>query len=41
MTYFVETNLAAPVYAWYQTIDGDICDSGIVAGCSFSNLTYN
>jgi hypothetical protein len=41
MTYFVTSELQTPVYDWYSTIDGDICDSTVITGCSFSNLTYN
>ena len=33
--------IQAPVYAHYETVDGDICDSAVVLGCAFSNLTYN
>ena len=29
------------VYSHYKTVDGNICNSAVVSGCSFSNLTYN
>jgi len=41
MTYFMNTQIQAPIYAHYSTVDGDICDSTVITGCSFSNLTYN
>jgi hypothetical protein len=40
-TYFVTNEIAAPVYAHYSTVDGNICNSQTILGCSFSNLTYN
>jgi hypothetical protein len=30
-----------PVYTHYSTVDGDICDSIVIQGCSASNITYN
>jgi hypothetical protein len=37
----MNNEIQAPVYAHYQTVDGNICNSGIITACSFSNLTYN
>jgi len=37
----MNNEIQAPVYAHYQTVDGNICNSGLITACSFSNLTYN
>lgn len=41
VTEFMVTQVQAPVYDHYSTVGELICDSVIVSGCSFSNLTYN
>ena len=38
---FMNEQVGGAVYSHYSTVDGNICDSQVITGCSFSNLTYN
>lgn len=38
---FMNEQVGGSVYSHYSTVDGNICDSQVITGCSFSNLTYN